>query len=122
MNMRNYPMCNLMCSSNALTNVCMYICMNENVCVCVCEKMCNRISSTNPLTNATDNSNPIDVDKFFSLSQQVPIVVQQPVGPSSSLVQVFLENTSILGLISTPSHPLLLKTHDFVKQVSIYIF
>ena len=72
--------------------------------------------------DATDKSTPIDVDNFFSLSQQVSFVVQQPAGPSSSLVQVFLENTSILGLISTPSHPLLLKTHDFVKQVSIYIY
>jgi hypothetical protein len=69
--------------------------------------------------DATSIFTPIDIDIFFSFSQKVSIVVQQPAGPSSSLVQVFLENTSILGLISTPSHPLLLKTHDFVKQVSI---
>ena len=76
----------------------------------------------NPTTNdATCISTPIDVDKAFFFSQQVPIVVQQPAGLSSSLVQVLLENTSILGLILTPSHPLLLKIHDFVKQVSIYI-
>jgi hypothetical protein len=75
--------------------------------------------STVTTNDATSLSTPIDVDKFFFFSQEVSILVQQLAGPSSSLVQMFLENTSILGLISTPSHPLLLKTHDFVKQVSI---
>ena len=38
------------------------------------------------ITNdATDISTPVDVDNFFSFSQQVSIVVQQPAGPSSSL-------------------------------------
>ena len=72
--------------------------------------------------DATDKSTLIDVDKFFSFSQQISFMVQQPAGPSSLLVQVFLESTAIMELISTPSHPLLLKTHDFVKQVSIYIY
>ena len=45
-----------------------------------------------PLNIITDDatciSTPIDVEKYFSFSQQVPIVVQQPAEPSSSLVQV----------------------------------
>ena len=79
-----------------------------------------------PLNITTDDatciSTPIDIDKKQFFLQQVPIVVQQPPRLSSSLVQVLLENTSILELISTLSYRILLKTYDFVKQVSIYIF
>lgn len=61
-------------------------------------------------------STPIDVYKSLSFSQHVATVVQQLAEPSSLLVQMVLENTFIMGLISTPLHPLLLKTHDFIKK------
>ena len=51
---------------------------------------------------ATCISTLIDVYKSLSSSQHILIMVQQPTRPFSLLVQVLLENTSIMALISSP--------------------
>ena len=76
---------------------------------------------TNTPTTATGLPNtPLDLEtSIFSppSSQQVPNAIRQDF---DSAVKVMLENTSIFNMFNTTSHPLLMKTHDFVKQVSIW--
>lgn len=72
-------------------------------------------------SDATCTSTPMDIDKFLSNLHQDSVVIQQPTWFFSFSVQVLLDYTFALGLISIPSHSLLLKTCGFVNQISIHI-
>lgn len=70
------------------------------------------ILTTNVATNLASLS--------LNFSQNIAVMDLQIWGCSSLLVKISLKNTSNLGMISTLSHLLLVKTHNFVKHMRIY--
>lgn len=73
--------------------------------------------ATNTPTNAIGVPyTQVDMETSI-ISQQVPHLVRQNMDLH---MKVMLEIVPDFNIIHTPSHPLLLKTHKFVRQIIIY--
>lgn len=50
--------------------------------------------------------------------QKIVVFIQRGLSSTSIAFHIMLENTSVLKIINTPSHPLVIETHNVVKHES----
>lgn len=53
-------------------------------------------------------------------SQWIPLLIQHGMSSTLTASRIMLVNTFVFNIISTPSQPMLIKTHKFVKQVTTH--